>query len=199
MKKLALISLPLAALMACQEASAPASQPVAAACTSRAYDNIGGPISMTDHTGARVTEEAYKGKKSLVYFGFTNCPDVCPFTLQTVAAAMDLMPENIEKPRTILISVDPEADTPEALSLYIDSNGFPDDMVGLTGTPDEIRSAADNFKTTYNRIEDPSSTAGYTMDHVSILFLMSEDWKLETFFTSSSTPQDIASCLAALD
>ncbi len=167
-------------------------------CSSRAYDNIGGPFTLIDHNGNEVTQDDYKGKDSLVYFGFTNCPDVCPFSLSVAGAAMDLLPEGVEKPRTLLISVDPEQDTPETLALYVDSNGFPEDMIGLTGTEESIKSVADGFKTSYKRIEDPDSTLGYTMDHLSILYLMDEDWKLKTFFTSQDTPADVAKCISEL-
>ncbi|ACT60695.1 electron transport protein SCO1/SenC [Hirschia baltica ATCC 49814] len=167
-------------------------------CASRAYENIGGPISLVDHTGAPVTQEDYKGKETLVYFGFTNCPDVCPFTLSVVGAAMDLLPADVEKPRTLLISVDPEQDTPEALAQYVESNGFPDELIGLTGTPEAIKAAADEFKTSYKRIDAPDSTMGYTMDHLSILYLMDKDWKLKTFFTSEAAPKDVAGCITEL-
>lgn len=168
------------------------------ACASRAYENIGGPISLTDHTGKKVTEADYLGQDSLVYFGFTNCPDVCPFTLSVIGSAMELLPEGAEKPRTLLISVDPEQDTPDALAQYVESNGFPDDLIGLTGSPDEIKTVADGFKTSYKKIETPDSTLGYTMDHLSILYLMDKDWKLKTFFTSEATPQDVAGCITEL-
>ena len=168
-------------------------------CSSRAYENIGGPFSLIDHNGIAVTEENYKGKDSLVYFGFTNCPDVCPFSLSVAGAAMDLLPDGMEQPRTLLISVDPEQDTPETLALYVKSNGFPEDMIGLTGTEEAIKSVADGFKTSYKRIEDPDSTLGYTMDHLSILYLMDKDWKLKTFFTSQDTPADVAKCIAELN
>lgn len=170
----------------------------ASSCASRAYDNIGGPIALTDHTGSRVTQDTFKGRETLVYFGFTNCPDVCPFTLSVVGSAMDQLPEGVEKPRTLLISVDPEQDTPEALAQYVESNGFPKDLIGLTGTPEEIKSAADAFMTSYKKIETPDSSLGYTMDHLSILYLMDKDWKLKTFFTSEATPDEVAGCIAEL-
>lgn len=167
-------------------------------CSSRAYDNIGGPFTLTDHTGAEVTQESFKGRETLVYFGFTNCPDVCPFTLSVVGAAMDLLPEGAEKPQTVLISVDHEQDTPEILSQYVESNGFPEDMIGLTGTPEQLQSVADGFKTSFKRVDMPDSTLGYTMDHLSILYLMDKDWKLKTFFTSDATPEKVSNCISEL-
>ncbi len=166
-------------------------------CATRAYAEIGGPISLVDHTGKRVTEADFKGRESLVYFGFTNCPDVCPLAMQKAAMAMELMPAGKSKPRTVLISVDPDQDTPEVMAAYIAINGFPDDMIGLTGAPEDIRAAADAFMSDYRRVEQPESTLGYTMDHTSILYLMDKDWKLKTFFTQS-TPEEMATCMVEL-
>ena len=179
-------------------ACSPAPEPTASdACLGRAYEEIGGPISLINQDGVAVTEEDFKGRPSLVYFGFAYCPDVCPATLSMLERAFRRLPEDISPPRTILISVDPERDTPDALKSYISYDAFPDDIVGLTGTEDQIRAAADEFLTDYSRVELPDSEAGYTMDHQSIVFLMDETWTLKTFFTHLSTDEDIASCLEA--
>jgi protein SCO1/2 len=164
-------------------------------CLSRAYPEIGGPISLVASTGARVTEADFKGRPTLIYFGFTYCPDVCPLTLQTVAAAYSKLPEGMARPQTLLISVDPGRDTPEALATYVSSKAFPDGLLGLTGTEAEIRAAADAFKADYARIDQPGSLASYTMDHTSLLYLMDENWQLKTFFTHQDTPDTIAACL----
>jgi len=164
-------------------------------CLSRAYPEIGGPISLVASTGARVTEADFKGRPTLIYFGFTYCPDVCPLTLQTVAAAYRKMPEGVERPQTLLISVDPERDTPEALATYVSSKAFPEGLLGLTGSEAEIRAAADAFKADYARIDQPGSLAAYTMDHTSLLYLMDANWQLKTFFTHQDTPDTIAACL----
>ncbi len=167
-------------------------------CSRRAYEEIGGPISLIDHTGALVTEEAYKGVPSLVFFGFTYCPDVCPMTLVTIEKALAQLPDSINAPRTILISVDPERDTPETLAAYISTAAFPDDIVGLTGEPERIREAADAFLADYARVEQDESLAEFTMDHTTMIYLMDEDWTLKSFFTHSDTPESIAACLAEL-
>jgi len=194
-----------AALAACSpvgEAGDPATAPAAAqsgglqsGCLSRAYPEIGGPISLLSSTGARVTEADFKGRPTLIYFGFTYCPDVCPLTLTTVAAAYRKLPEGTERPQTLLISVDPERDTPEALAIYVANKAFPEGLQGLTGTEAEIRAAADAFKADYSRVEQPGSLAEYTMDHTSLLYLMDENWQLKTFFTHQDTPDTIAECL----
>lgn len=170
-----------------------------AGCTSRAYDEIGGPFELTMHTGERVTEQDFMGKPTLVYFGFTYCPDVCPGTLVAINNAYERLPEDMEHPQTLLISVDPERDTPEALADYVSSNAFPDGLVGLTGTPDEIEAVANEFSAAFNRVDTPESVAEYTMDHTSLIYVMGADWKLKTFFSETiSNPDDMASCLATI-
>ncbi len=176
-------------------AAKPQSGGVKSGCLSRAYPEIGGPISLVSHTGETVTEDTFKGRPSLIYFGFTYCPDVCPMTLVSIARAYKMLPAGMEPPQTLLISVDPERDTPEALAQYVTTAAFPTNLVGLTGTPDQVRAAAESFIADYSRIDDPSSTAGYTMDHTSLLYLMDEDWKLKTFFTHEDTSETIAACL----
>ncbi len=187
-----------ASLAACGPASeeaAPKSGGFQSDCLSRAYPEIGGPISLVSSTGVRVTEADFKGGYSMIYFGFTYCPDVCPMTLQTVAAAYRKLPEGMTPPQMLLISVDPERDTPEALATYLDKAAFPAGSIGLTGTEDEIRAAADAFKADYSKVEQPDSLAEYTMDHTSLLYLMDNDWQLKTFFTHQDTPDTIAACL----
>lgn len=142
-----------------------------------------------------MTEADFKGRPTLIYFGFTYCPDVCPMTLTTVAAAYRKLPEGVAAPQTLLISVDPGRDTPEALAAYVSNKAFPAGLLGLTGTDAEIRAAADAFKADYARVEQPDSMSEYTMDHTSLLYLMDEDWKLKTFFTHEDTPDTIAACL----
>ena len=187
-------------LIACGEKSAPLEdKPVAggaeAGCLTRAYDHIGGPISLIDHTGASVTEADFRGAPSLVYFGFTYCPDICPASLVTIDRALRRLPDSVKPPRTILISIDPERDTPEAMSAYISTNAFPDDIVGLTGTVAAVTAAADAFIAPFEKIEAPESLAEYTMDHTSLIYLMDEDWTLKTFFTHEATAESMGDCL----
>lgn len=184
------------ALAACNS-PAPNAGGAKAGCSTRAYAEIGGPISLVAHTGERMTEADFKGKSTLIYFGFTYCPDICPGTLVAVKNAYDRLPAGIEPPQTVLISVDPDRDTVEALATYVATNAFPDNLIGLTGTQAEIRAAADAFLADYSKIETPESLAEYTMDHTSLLYLMDEDWTLKTFFAESNgDPQAMADCLA---
>src|SRR5262245_51363108 len=96
---------------------------VDASCFNRSSKEIGGPFHLTSETGSPVTADSFKGRKTLVFFGFTHCPDICPATLYEIGTAMSLLPKNVKAPRTALISVDPARDTPEELARYIRSNG----------------------------------------------------------------------------
>jgi protein SCO1 len=168
------------------------------ACFTRTSDRIGGPISLTSHTGARVTEDNFKGRKTLVFFGFTHCPDVCPNTMFAIGTAMNMLPPGAKKPMTAFISVDPARDTPEELARFIAGNGFPADIVGLTGTLEELQQVSDGFGAPFSRVEDEDSAAGYLVDHMAIVYLMDENWKLATFFQLGEKPESMAKCIAAL-
>ena len=201
MTRLRLSAALMAALLtACGPAKtdAPSAGGPAAGCMSRAYPNIGGPISLVNQDGEPVTEETYKGHPTLIYFGFTYCPDVCPMTLVTVKRAYDRLPEDVSPPQTLLISIDPERDTPEQLAQYVSTKVFPGNLQGLTGSPEQVRAAADAFLADYSRIEQPDSQGEYSMDHTSLLYLMDEDWQLKTFFTHEDTDETIAACLTEL-
>lgn len=168
------------------------------ACFNRTSEKVGGPFALTSHQGVRVTEESFKGRKTLVFFGFTHCPDVCPQTLYAVGTAMRMLPAHVKPPHTVLVSIDPARDTPEALSTYIASNGFPTDITGLTGTLEELDQVSKEFVAPFQRVEDSDSADGYQMEHSSILYLMDENWKLKTFFTQDTRPETIAKCIVAL-
>jgi protein SCO1/2 len=166
-------------------------------CFKRSSDMIGGPIQLTSHDGRAVTEKDFAGRKALVFFGYTYCPDICPITLYNVGKALSAMPED-KRPATVFVSVDPERDTPEKLAQYIRSNGFPADITGLTGTADQLSAATTAFKTSFGRGDPSDSAGGYLVSHSSILYLMDENWKLETFFMQDESAEDIGNCLAAL-
>ena len=188
------------ALAACSDNSDPVavSGGSFAGCATRAYADIGGPFELMDQTGTLRTEADFKGSPTLVFFGFTYCPDVCPLTLRTIDLALDQLPVDIERPTTVLISVDPERDTPEAMAAYLSTDAFPENAVGLTGPESRIQEVANAFKAAYQRIEQPDTFDGYTMDHSSLVYLMDENWTLKTFFTHEASPTDMANCLTEL-
>ena len=156
---------------------------------------VGGPFELVDQTGATVTEDNYAGKLMLIYFGYTYCPDVCPFSLQIMAAAMDQLSED-ERARIqpMMITIDPERDTVEQMASYVSSPAFPDGLVGLTGTEEQIASVARAYRVVYQRAEDAGS-GDYLMDHTSIIYLMDGEANFVDVFTSGVDPRDLASRL----
>jgi protein SCO1/2 len=120
-------------------------------------------------------------------------------TLYALGSALDKLPPATPVPRTVLISVDPERDTPERLGVYIRNNGFPKDIVALTGEPDSLHAAARAFGPDFVREASPPGHDGYLVSHGTIIYLMDEDWKLEAFFRHDERPADIAACIAALN
>jgi protein SCO1 len=197
--RIAIAGLGLLLLGACnplQQASGP---PVPENCGKRTIATIGGPISLVDQDGMRVTEATYAGKNAIVYFGFTHCPDVCPMSLTTIGAALELLPPDTKaKFQPLLVSLDPVRDTPEVMRQYTASGGFPPGLRGLTGTPEEVKAAASAFKAAFNRVDQPNSELKYVIDHTSITYVMNSKWKLATFFTEADAPADMANCLAAI-
>ncbi len=158
--------------------------------------SIGGPFELTSQTGARMGSEQFKGKPSLVYFGYTTCPDVCPLDLAEVGEAVDILAdEHGETVQSVFITIDPERDTVEKVGEY--AGFFHDDMVGLTGTPEEIAQTAKSFKVFYQRVPDPEFQDGYLMSHSNTIYLLDENAEYKTFYRANEvTPKDLASGVA---
>jgi len=140
--------------------------------------SIGGPFTLTDHNGQRVTDRSYDGKLRLIYFGFTFCPDVCPTELYLIGQTMDALGQDAAAVQPILVTVDPERDTPAVLKEYVSL--FHPRLVGLTGTPEEIRAVERAYKVYAQKV--PLEEGGYTMDHSSFTFLMGRDGDFITVF-----------------
>lgn len=154
---------------------------------------VGGPFTLTDHNGRRVTEQEWRGKYMLIFFGFTFCPDVCPTALQVTAAALDKLGSKADRVVPLFISVDHERDTPETMARYVSS--FHPRLVGLTGSADEIAAVARAYRVYYKKTKDEKSAAGYTIDHSSIVYLMGPDGKFVTHFTHTTSPDAMAAAL----
>ncbi|MCC6720452.1 MAG: SCO family protein [Acetobacteraceae bacterium] len=154
--------------------------------------SIGGPFTLVDTAGATVTDATYRGRWMLVYFGYTFCPDVCPTEMQTISAALDLLGPSASKVVPILITIDPERDTPAALAEYVKL--FDSRLVGLTGTPDQIAAAARAYRVYYARAKSADATA-YLMDHSSFVYLIGPDGKFRALFRQGVTAQDLAESL----
>jgi cytochrome oxidase Cu insertion factor (SCO1/SenC/PrrC family) len=156
---------------------------------------IGGPFALTDHTGKRVTDADFRGRYMLVFFGFTYCPDVCPSTLQVVSQALDKLGPKAERFAPILITVDPERDTPEQLALYVQS--FHPRLVGLTGTPAEIDAVLSAYRVRGVRKRvDAKSAAGYTIDHPAQIYVMDPEGRYRTFLDYTKGADSMAATLA---
>jgi protein SCO1/2 len=126
-------------------------------------------FELTDHQGMIRTERDFSKQWMLVFFGFANCPDVCPTTLAEVAAVMEGLGNDADKVQPIFISIDPERDTPAAMAEFVPLFGA--GIIGLTGTPQQIKETSETFPIFYERIEEASAPDGYTMGHTSHLFL----------------------------
>lgn len=157
---------------------------------------VGGPFTLVDHNGKTVTDRDYRGRYMLVYFGFTNCPDVCPSGLQVISAALDKAGAKADQVMPIFITVDPERDTPEQLASYVSS--FHPRLVGLTGSAEQIAAALKAYRVYAKKVEDPKSTAGYTYDHTSIIYLMDRNGDYLANFTHATSVDRIAERLAKL-
>ena len=140
---------------------------------------IGGPFNLVDPTGRRVTDQDFRGRYMLVFFGYTYCPDVCPAALQVITAAIDQLGPAGDKITPILITIDPDRDTPAKMGAYVQS--FHPRMVGLTGTPDEVGAAIRAYRVYAKKVPDERNPADYTLDHSSIVYLMGPNGGLVTF------------------
>ncbi len=133
---------------------------------------IGGPFSLQGPDGRRVTDKDLLGKPFGVFFGFTNCPDVCPTTMLELSNRMRELGADADKMRIVFITVDPERDTPEYLKTYVAN--FDPRIIALTGTAEEIADVARRYRAVYRKV--PTSS-GYTMDHTATVFLMDKAGK----------------------
>jgi protein SCO1/2 len=157
--------------------------------------DLGGPFLLTDHEGERVTEAAFEGRPTLVYFGYSFCPDICPTTLQTMAEAMASTIARTNGVRGAFITVDPARDTVETLADYVPL--FHDDLRGLTGSPAEIDRVARSFRV-FHQLRKEVDPEAYPVDHSSYIYFMTADWRLAAVFRHDATAADIEAALNAL-
>lgn len=153
-------------------------------------------FGLTDHTGAAVTEATYRGRWLLVLFGFTNCPDVSPTTLARVAEVVEGLGPAAAPIQALFISVDPSRDDPAVLEEYVAA--FHPSIVGLTGSEEELASAAATFGADFARIDQPGAPGGYTMSHTSALYLVAPDGHIEQIYTYGTPATDILADLKHL-
>jgi cytochrome oxidase Cu insertion factor (SCO1/SenC/PrrC family) len=145
---------------------------------------IGGPFALTDQAGKPRTDADFRGKLMLVYFGFTYCPDVCPTDLQQMGVAVDQLGAAGEAVQPILVTVDPERDTPEHLAEYVPY--FHARFVGLTGDAEAIRQAARQYRVYYVKVPTADS---YTVDHSAFIYLMDRNGNYLGFFPPGTSAE----------
>lgn len=173
-----------------------APKPLAGSGAVSGVADIGGDFSLLDHNGNEFTQENLKGQFSLIYFGFTFCPDVCPTSLQKITHLLeDLRRYNI-KVLPVFITLDPKRDTISALKSYL--SNFHPEIIGLTGSDEQIRHVAEKYKVYYAISEDSKAQTNdadkgkyYMLDHSSFIYLMSPDGKYVAHFALHDQEQDM--------
>jgi len=154
---------------------------------------IGGPLQMMDHTGRAVTDTDVVTRASILYFGYTFCPDVCPIDVDRNVIAVDILQEQGYDAQPVFISVDPLRDTPEMLSLFVE-NMHPD-MIGLTGTEDQVRAAARAYRAFYQR-QPGQDNDYYLIDHSTFSYLVLPGHGFVEVFRRDMAPDDLATAVA---
>jgi protein SCO1/2 len=144
---------------------------------------IGGPFRLIDQDGKTVTEQDFKGRPSLVFFGFTHCPDICPTTLFDVSEIIRSLGPDAARVNALFITVDPERDTPQAMKDYLSS--FDPRLSGLTGDDASIAAVAKAYRAYYKKV--PLEDGGYTMDHLAIVYLMDKQGRFVAPFSLKRT------------
>ena len=151
--------------------------------------DVGGPFQLVNQDGQAVDQTMLDGKWSLVFFGFTYCPDYCPTTLGMLEATKTALGDRADDVQIIFISIDPERDTPQALKDYLSSDGFPEGVIGLTGTPAQVKAAADAYRAVYQKVGEGEA---YTMNHSLTIYLMGPDGQMRSALGHDLGPANAA-------
>jgi protein SCO1/2 len=149
---------------------------------------IGGPFRLTDQAGQTVTEKNLQGRPTLIFFGFTHCPDVCPTSLFEISEVLRAMGGDADRVNAYFISVDPERDTAVAMKDYLSS--FDPHLKGLTGDADAVAKVISGFRVYAKKV--PLKDGDYTMDHTALIYLMDRDGKFVAPFNLKRTPEEAA-------
>lgn len=155
---------------------------------------LGGDYALIDQQGRLVTQADFAGGFSLIYFGFTWCPDACPTELGTMIAALDLLGEEERRVTPIFITVDPERDTVPVMADYVAR--FHPRLVGLTGSPQQVAQAARVFRVYYAKAAGSGAT-DYLVDHSLLIYLTGPDGRVRQVFRASTTPEQMAAAIRA--
>ncbi len=154
---------------------------------------VGGYFSLVDHHGNLMTDQDFKGKYMLIYFGYTYCPDICPTELQIMSDALDQIPEDtLAQISPLFITIDPERDTVEVLSQY--APAFHPNLIGLTGSVEQIKAVKKAFRVygAKETIEEGADKDSYLMSHTSYTYLMDRNGEYVTHFTTQTDPAIMA-------
>ncbi|MGY4282562.1 protein SCO1/2 [Bradyrhizobium sp. LM2.7] len=149
---------------------------------------IGGPFQLTDQNGKVVTDQNLKGKPTLIFFGYTHCPDVCPTSLFEISEVLRAMGKDADKVNAIFISVDPERDTQAAMKDYLSS--FDPHLEGLSGDPAEIAKVITSYRVYAKKV--PTKDGDYTMDHTALVYLMDRAGRFVSPFNLKRSPEEAA-------
>lgn len=156
---------------------------------------LGGPFTLTDQHGRRVTSAEVIDGPVLLYFGYTFCPDVCPVDVSVIAEAVDILAARGIAVKPVFITVDPARDTPEALAYWAEA--MHPNMVALTGTPEEIAAVAKAYKAYYKKVEVEGSAADYLMNHTTFTYLVTPEG-VKAVFRRDVAPEKLADAVAAI-
>ena len=152
---------------------------------------IGGPFQLTDQNGKAVTDKSLKGKPTLIFFGYTHCPDVCPTSLFEISEVLRVMGKDADRVNAIFLSVDPERDTQAAMKDYLSS--FDPHLQGLSGDPAETAKVITSYRVYAKKI--PTKDGDYTMDHTALIYLMDREGRFVSPFNLKRTPEEAAADL----
>jgi protein SCO1/2 len=154
--------------------------------------DIGGPFTLVNSDGATVTDADVITGPTLVYFGYTFCPDVCPFDMARNALAVDVLEEMGIEVTPVFISIDPERDTPEAVGNF--AGNLHPRAIGLTGSADQVRAASQAYKTYYRKQDGDDEF--YLVDHSTFTYLVLPEVGFVEFYRRDTTPEDMAESVA---
>jgi protein SCO1/2 len=152
-------------------------------------------FALTDHTGKARTLADFKGKAVLVFFGYTQCPDVCPTTMAEMASVMQQLGPQADQVQVLFVTVDPERDTQALLAQYVPA--FDKRFIGLYGTPEQTAKVAKEFKVFYAKVEGSTDT-NYTVDHTAGTYVFDKNGKIRLFVRNGAGPEPIVHDLKLL-